>query len=79
MKTIFWNVDTQYDFMRAKGKLYVSEAEKIETNLAQLTSLAKTNGIKVVNTADWHNKHSKEISGTLTLFKHSLNIVCKIH
>lgn len=62
MKTIFWNVDTQYDFMRPKGKLYVQGAEKIESHLARLTELAKINDIKVVNTGDWHNKETEEIS-----------------
>lgn len=62
MKTVFWNVDTQYDFMRPSGKLYVEGAEQIEGNLAKLTTLAKVKGINVVNTADWHNKYSKEIS-----------------
>jgi len=62
MKTIFWNVDTQYDFMRSDGKLYVQGAEQIEGNLAKLTELAKAKGIKVVNTADWHKKDSEELS-----------------
>ena len=62
MRTIFRNVDTQYDFMRPDGKLYVQGAERIEGNLAKLTELAATKGIKVVNTADWHNKDSKELS-----------------
>ena len=62
MKTIFWNVDTQYDFMRPDGKLYVKGAEQIEGNLARLTQLAESRRIKVVNTADWHNKDSEELS-----------------
>ncbi len=62
MKTIFWNVDTQYDFMRAEGKLYVQGAEQIEGNLSKLTKLAAKLRIKVVNTADWHNKNTAELS-----------------
>lgn len=62
MKTIFWNVDTQYDFMRPNGKLYVQGAEEIENNLARLTKLAREMNIQVVNTADWHNKESTELS-----------------
>lgn len=62
MKPIFWNVDTQFDFMRPEGKLYVQDAYKIEPNLEKLTSLAGEMNIVVVNTADWHNKNSREIS-----------------
>jgi nicotinamidase/pyrazinamidase len=66
MKTIFWNVDTQYDFMRNdetfKGKLAIPDARAIEGNLEILTKIAKAKNLQVVNTADWHNKDTKEIS-----------------
>ncbi|HIH24715.1 TPA: cysteine hydrolase [Candidatus Woesearchaeota archaeon] len=62
--TIFWNVDTQHDFMRPDGKLYVKGAEAIEPNLERLTQYARTNGIYVVNTADWHTPESEELSAT---------------
>jgi nicotinamidase/pyrazinamidase len=62
MKTIFWNVDTQYDFMRTNGKLYVPGAETIEGNLEKLTKLAEKNNFQVINTGDWHTKETKEIS-----------------
>jgi len=66
--TIFWNIDTQYDFMRDdashKGKLPVPGARGIEENLERLTQYARVNGIKVVNTADWHTFASKEFSQT---------------
>lgn len=61
-KTIFWNVDTQRDFMRADGALYVGGAETIEPNLERLTQYAKKHGIKVINTADWHTMKSGELS-----------------
>jgi nicotinamidase-related amidase len=32
-RVIFWDVDTQYDFMHPDGKLYVPEAERIIGNL----------------------------------------------
>ena len=63
--TIFWNVDTQYDFMRPDGKLPVGEgkgAEDIEDALAQVTQTARANDIRVVNTADYHNQDSAEFS-----------------
>lgn len=63
--TIFWNVDTQYDFMRPDGKLPVGGgdgAEDIEDALAEVTQTARANGIRVVNTADYHNQDSGEFS-----------------
>jgi len=37
---LFWDVDTQVDFMRADGKLYVPEAESLVPNLKRLTDHA---------------------------------------
>jgi nicotinamidase/pyrazinamidase len=62
LNTVAWNVDTQYDFMRPDGKLYVAGAEAIEPNLEKLTEYFKKKDIFRVNTADWHHKDSKELS-----------------
>ena len=59
---LFWNVDTQFDFMSASGKLYVPGAEQIKPILKQITAFAKSNNIQVVNTADFHYANSKELS-----------------
>jgi len=64
MKILFWNVDTQKDFMLKDGKLYVKDAETIIPTLAKLTKFAKEKNIQVVSTADYHTKNSKEISDT---------------
>lgn len=65
-KIIFWNVDTQYDFMRDdeshKGLLPVPGARAIERNLKALTRLARAYGIGIVSTADWHTMQSREFS-----------------
>ena len=61
-KTIFWNVDTQYDFVKEYGALSVPGAEGIEKNLETLTKYATMNGVQVVNTKDWHNKDTEEFS-----------------
>ncbi len=61
---LFWNVDTQVDFMKASGKLYVQDAETIEPVLAQLTSLAEKHNIIVVNSCDYHNENTLELSDT---------------
>lgn len=63
-KTIFWNTDTQKDFMDEDGSLYVQGAESIKPILAKLTKYAKENNIKVINTADWHYDDSEELSDT---------------
>ena len=39
-RVLFWDVDTQYDFMRADGKLYVPDAERLIPNLKRLTDYA---------------------------------------
>ncbi len=61
---LFWNVDTQVDFMKADGKLYVQNAEEIELILKRLTDFAKENNIRMVNTCDYHNENSQELSDT---------------
>lgn len=64
--TVFWNVDTQYDFMKPDGKLPVGEdqegAEEIEDALRELTETAKAYGVTVVNTADYHREDTEELS-----------------
>ena len=60
--TIFWDVDTQYDFMRADGKLYVPEAERIIPALEQLTELAHRRGVRIVASADDHVPGHRELS-----------------
>lgn len=59
---VFWNVDTQFDFVSPQGKLYVPGAEILKQNWTKLTELAKSKSIRVVNTADWHYTNSAELS-----------------
>ncbi|WP_167605585.1 cysteine hydrolase family protein [Maribellus sediminis] len=59
---LFWNVDTQVDFMEPSGKLYAPGAEQIKPALKQLTEFAAHNNIQVVNTADFHYPNSAELS-----------------
>jgi len=59
---LFWNVDTQFDFVSPNGKLYVAGAELLKPNWKKLTELAKTRLITVVSTADWHYPDSAELS-----------------
>ena len=63
-RVIFWDVDTQYDFMHADGKLYVPEAERVIANLKRLTDYAHSHGIRIVASADDHVVGHPEISDT---------------
>ncbi|MXX29060.1 MAG: cysteine hydrolase [Gammaproteobacteria bacterium] len=64
MNAVFWDVDTQADFMQPKGKLYVPGAETIAPNLAQLTDYAHARGIRIIASADDHSEDHEEISAT---------------
>lgn len=61
-KVIFWDVDTQYDFMMPDGKLYVRGAEALMSNLERLTSYAHSNGIQICGSVDYHLLSDPEIS-----------------
>lgn len=59
---LFWNVDTQVDFIEPFGKLYVNGAEKLKPILRKITDYAENNKIRVVNTCDFHLINSNELS-----------------
>lgn len=62
MPTIFWDVDTQADFIHANGLLAVPGAEAIMPQLQRLTTHAHKAGIRIVATADDHDLGHAEIS-----------------
>ncbi len=57
---IFWDVDTQADFVHPGGKLYVPGAETIIPNLARLTRWAGDNKVLVVASACAHREGDRE-------------------
>lgn len=59
---IFWDVDTQVDFMLPEGKLHVPGAEAIIPTLARLTQRAAQQGVLVVASADAHQPGDEEFS-----------------
>jgi len=60
-QTIFFaDIDTQFDFMKSKGSLYVSEAQKIIPKLKKLTEFARKNNIKIISSLDTHLNNDKE-------------------
>lgn len=60
---LFWDVDTQVDFMDPAGALYVPGAEQITSNLARLTHKATCLSIPVIADADDHELSDSEICG----------------
>ena len=66
---LFWNVDTQIDFVESDGKLYVPGAEILKSIWNKITKLAKEKNIRVVNTADFHYPNSAELSETPDFIK----------
>lgn len=61
---IFWDVDTQHDFMDVDGKLYVPDAESLKPNLKRLTDFAHERGLRIVASADDHESGHRELSAT---------------
>jgi nicotinamidase/pyrazinamidase len=61
-RLLFWDVDTQADFMLPKGKLYVPAAEKLIPNLQGLTAFAAEHGIPIISSADAHLESDPEFS-----------------
>ena len=64
MSVVFWDVDTQVDFMRPEGKLYVPGAVEIGPALAELTRAAARPGIVRVASVCDHVLEDDEISDT---------------
>ena len=61
-RLIFWDVDTQHDFLSPEGKLHVPRAEAIVPRLAALTDYAHANGIRIVASAEEHLPGDAELS-----------------
>ena len=61
-KLIFWDVDTQFDFMKPEGTLYVPGAETIIEKVSDVRKFALQNGYSIIADMDWHSLSNKEIS-----------------
>jgi nicotinamidase/pyrazinamidase len=59
-KIVFWEVDTQADFMLPGGKLYVPGAEKIIPNVQRLVNGSIETNALLVSTADAHHEGDPE-------------------
>lgn len=60
MNTLFFDVDTQIDFMFPAGALYVPGAETILDRVARLNRYAASRGITIISTMDAHSENDAE-------------------
>ena len=60
MKTVFFDIDTQIDFLFPAGALYAPGAEKMIATVAKLNHYAAKNRIPVVSTMDAHSENDPE-------------------
>ncbi len=61
-KLIFWDVDTQYDFLKADGRLYVPGAEIIVETISGVRRFALEGGLSLIASVDWHTMDDPEVS-----------------
>src|SRR5579872_4673051 len=59
-KVIFWEVDTQADFMLPAGKLYVPGAERLLPNIRRLTDAARHGRVFLVSHGCYHAQDDPE-------------------
>lgn len=90
MDVVFWDVDTQFDFMTPPdegGKLYVKDlndesdpgAVRIRPALEALSDYAREHGILRVATGDWHSLEHREIDSEAPDFRETYPPHCMAH
>lgn len=60
MKAVFFDIDTQLDFLYPAGALYVPGAERVVEAIARLNAHAVSHGIPLVSTMDAHLEDDAE-------------------
>jgi nicotinamidase/pyrazinamidase len=60
MKTVFFDIDTQIDFLFPAGALYAPGAEKILPTVAKLNHHAAKHRIPLISTMDAHSENDPE-------------------
>ncbi len=59
-KTVFVDIDTQFDFMDPRGNLYVPGAENIVDKIKKLFNYAIEHKIKILSSTDAHTVDDPE-------------------
>ena len=61
-RTLFWDVDTQYDFIMPDGGLYVEGADLLIPTISEIRAIALDSGCSIAASTDWHSPDNPEIS-----------------
>jgi nicotinamidase/pyrazinamidase len=61
-KLVFWEVDTQADFILPGGKLYVPGAERLLPNIRRLTDAARQGRVLLVSHGCYHSQDDPEFT-----------------
>lgn len=61
-RIVFWEVDTQADFMLPDGKLYVPGAERLLPNIRTLTDAARQSRVLLVSHGCYHARDDPEFN-----------------
>lgn len=85
MQTVFFDIDTQMDFLFSAGALYVPGAEKLLPVIAQLNQFAVSQGHLLISTTDAHSENDAEfqqwpphcIAGTVGQHKPAVTLTSK--
>lgn len=85
MKTVFFDIDTQIDFLYPAGALYVPGAERLLPRFEELNRFAAQQGIIVISTMDAHGENDPEfkrwpahcVAGTLGQRKPESTLLAK--
>ena len=59
---IFWDVDTQFDFMHPDGSLFIKGADEIVPRVGEIRRFTLKNGYSIIASMDWHKSGNEEIS-----------------
>ena len=62
MTTVFFDVDTQLDFLYPAGALYVPGAERLVPTLVKLTRFAAEHQLPMIATMDAHSEDDPEFT-----------------
>lgn len=60
MRTVFVDVDTQFDFLMPAGALYIPGAERLIPVIAQLNQFAAAHSMPLISTTDAHDEDDAE-------------------